>query len=147
MVGKRHDTSITDSVGGFAGAAIFTRLLTRTETVTCILFYLTATQAVMGLVMAGMDGEIALPTAASAPWLILIGCAGLVAHFCLTTALSLAPASVVMPIDFVRLPIIALVGMALFDEPLEWAVLIGAVIIFGANTLNIRAEARSAPSG
>ena len=34
---------------GFAGSAIFTRLLTRTETTTCILFYLTTMQAAFGL--------------------------------------------------------------------------------------------------
>ena len=78
----------------------------------------------------------------SLPWLVLVGCAGLLAHFCMTKALSLAPASVVMPIDFARLPIIALVAMILYNEPLEWAVLAGAVIIFAANYLNIRIETR-----
>lgn len=128
---------------GFAGTAIATRMLTRTESITCILFFLTSIQAVFGLVTAGMDGDIALPTATSLPWLALVGCAGLLAHFCMTKALSRAPASVVMPIDFARLPIIALVGMMLYAEPLQWAVLIGAAIIFGANYVNIRSETRN----
>lgn len=122
---------------GFAGSAIFTKILTRTETITCILFYLTVIQAIFGLICAGADGQITLPSASALPWLTLIGCAGLVAHFCLTTALSIAPATVVMPFDFVRLPVIAIIGVLLYSEPLDPYVLIGAVVIFGANYLNI----------
>lgn len=125
---------------GFAGSAIFTRKLTRTETITCILFYLTLMQAAFGVIAAGYDGDITLPSTSSLPWLVLIALAGLVAHFCLTTALKLAPATVVMPIDFVRLPLIAVVGMLLYAEPLDPWVLLGAGVIFGANYLNIRAE-------
>jgi len=130
----------------FGATAVFTRLLTRTESITCILFYLTATQTVFGLVCAGIDGDMALPDATTLPWLVVIGVAGLVAHSCMTMALSIAPAAVVMPIDFARLPIIALVGVMLYAEPLQWTVLIGAVMIFGANYLNIRTEARALAS-
>jgi len=125
---------------GFAGSAIFTRRLTRTETITCILFYLTVMQAVFGLVCAGFDGRIALPSATTAPWLALIGCAGLVAHFCLTRALSIAPATVVIPFDFTRLPVIAVIGMVFYHEPLDGFVFLGAAVIFAANYLNIRHE-------
>jgi len=128
---------------GFAGSAVFTRKLTRTETITCILFYLTVMQSVFGILCAGIDGDIALPSAANWPWIVLIACAGLVAHFCLTTALGLAPATVVMPIDFIRLPVIALVGWALYAEALDPLVLLGAAVIFGANYFNIWHETRS----
>ncbi len=121
----------------FALTAIFTRKLTRTETITTILFYLTVMQAVFGLICAGYDGDIAVPSLAGLPWVVLIGCAGLLAHFCLTTALSIAPASLVMPIDFVRLPVIAVVGMAFYNEPLDTLVFVGAALIFAANYLNI----------
>ncbi|MGB5557637.1 MAG: DMT family transporter [Paracoccaceae bacterium] len=127
---------------GFAGSAVFTRLLTRTETVLCILFWLTMMQAAFGIICAGFDGDVALPSAQSWPWLVLIGCAGLAAHFCLTTALSLAPASVVMPIDFARLPVIAVVGALFYNEPVQAAVLVGAAVIFAANYANILAETR-----
>jgi len=130
----------------FAGTAIATRFLTRTESITCILFYLTVIQGIFGILSAGYDGDFALPTLSSAPWLFLVGCAGLLAHFCMTKALSLAPAGVVMPIDFARLPIIALVGVMLYAEPLSWAVFVGAAIIFAANYLNITSEPRSAAS-
>ncbi len=121
----------------FALTAIFTRKLTRTESITTILFYLTTMQAIFGLICAGYDGDITVPSVQALPWVILIGCAGLLAHFCLTTALSIAPASIVMPIDFVRLPTIALVGMLLYGEELEILVFVGAAIIFAANYLNI----------
>jgi drug/metabolite transporter (DMT)-like permease len=121
----------------FALTAIFTRKLTRTQSITTILFYLTTMQAVFGLICAGYDGDIALPSLQTLPWVVLIGCAGLLAHFCLTKALSIAPASVVMPIDFVRLPVIAIVGMLLYAEPLEALVFVGAAFIFAANYLNI----------
>ncbi len=121
----------------FALTAIFTRKLTRTETITTILFYLTVMQAGFGLIAAGYDGDISLPSLAATPWVIVIACAGLVAHFCLTKALSIAPASVVMPIDFVRLPVIAIVGMLVYNEPLEVLVFVGALLIFTANYLNI----------
>lgn len=130
---------------GFAGSAVFTRKLTRTETITCILFYLTVMQAVFGLICAGIDGDIALPTAGNAPWIVLIACAGLLAHFCLTTALSMAPATVVMPIDFARLPVIAVVGMALYGEALDVVVFLGAALIFGGNYLNIWSETQKQP--
>jgi drug/metabolite transporter (DMT)-like permease len=128
---------------GFAGSAIATKILTRTDTITCILFWLTAMQAVFGLVMAGYDGQIALPTTQSLPWLVLISFAGLTAHFCLTKALILAPASVVMPIDFLRLPIVAIIGMIFYSEALDFWVLLGAALILAANFHLIRSEARN----
>ncbi len=131
---------------GFAGAAICTRALTRTESITCILFYLTVLQAIFGLITMLYDLKFTLPTAQTIPWLTLVGCAGLLAHFCITKALALATAATVMPIDFARLPIIALVGMLFYDEPLSWAVFLGAAIIFLANYLNIRISAAAATS-
>jgi len=83
-----------------------------------------------------------LTRTATLPWIIAIGCAGLLAHFCLTTALSLAPASVVMPIDFARLPTIAVIGMLLYNEPLDALVFVGAALIFGANYMNILSQTR-----
>ena len=127
---------------GFAGSAVFTRLLTRTQSVTNILFWLTLMQSVFALICAGIDGDIALPGLAPLPWLLLVSIAGLVAHFCLTKALALAPAAVVVPVDFLRLPLVALTGMVLFGEALDPMVFIGAGIIFAANYANLVIEAR-----
>lgn len=126
----------------FALTIMFTKRLTRTQTITCILFWLTAMQLVMGLVMAGYDGDIALPDAATAPWVVLIGLAGLLAHYCLTNALSLAPATVVVPIDFIRLPTIAVIGMLAYGEAIDVWVFVGALVIFAGNYLNIWVETR-----
>lgn len=130
----------------FALTAIFTRRLTQTETITTIMFYLTTMQAFFGLICAGYDGDIQLPSVTIVPWMISIGCTGLLAHFCLTKALSIAPASIVMPIDFIRLPAIAVVGMLLYNEPLDMLVFVGAAIIFAANYINISYADRAKPN-
>ena len=126
----------------FALTIMLTKRLTRTQGITCILFYLTTMQLVFGLVAAGYDGDIAWPSAAALPFVILIGAAGLLAHFCMTNALALAPATVVVPIDFIRLPAIAVIGMLLYNEALDVWVFAGAAIIFAGNYLNIWSETR-----
>ena len=127
---------------GFAGSIVCTKLLTRTESIMGILFWLTAMQAVFGIIAAGFDGDIAWPSAASWPWVTMIALAGLLAHTCLTNALSIAPATVVTPMDFIRLPVIALVGVAFYNEPLDPLVFVGAALIFGGNYLNIWFESK-----
>ena len=126
----------------FALTIMFTKRLTRTQTITCILFYLTTMQVVMGLAAAGYDGDIALPDAASLPYVVMIGFAGLLAHYCMTNALAIAPATVVVPIDFIRLPAIAVIGMLLYNEAVDMWVFLGALIIFAGNYLNIWVETR-----
>ncbi len=121
----------------FALSVMYTRLLTRTETVLCIMFWLTLMQAVFGIIFSAWDGDMVAPSAQTLPWLVLIGLAGLLAHYCLTSALAIAPATVVVPIDFVRLPTIAIVGMLLYGEALDAWVFVGATVIFAANYANI----------
>ena len=126
----------------FALTIMFTKRLTRSQTITCILFYLTAMQLVFGLIAAGYDGDIAIPSAAALPFVLLIAAGGLLAHYCVTNALALAPATVVVPIDFVRLPAIAIIGMLLYQEALDVWVFVGAAVIFAGNYMNLRAETR-----
>lgn len=126
----------------FAITAIFTKRLTRDQSITCILFWLTAIQLVLGLGFCLYDGTMAWPSPTAWPWVVVVAVSGLVAHFSLTNAIALAPASVVMPIDFARLPAIAVAGMVLYEEPLQIGVLFGAVLIFGANYINVLAEHR-----
>ena len=121
----------------FALSVMYTRLLTRTETVLCIMFWLTLMQAIFGIIFSAWDADMVAPSAQTLPWLVLIGLAGLLAHYCLTSALAIAPATVVVPIDFVRLPTIAIVGMLLYGEALDAWVFIGAAVIFAANYANI----------
>lgn len=126
----------------FALTMMLTKRLTRHEGITSILFWLTVMQLVMGVAMAGWDGDIAWPDSHTGPWVFLIGCAGLLAHYCLTNALAIAPATVVVPIDFVRLPTIAVIGMLAYGELLDIWVFVGAVIIFAGNYINIWVETR-----
>lgn len=129
---------------GFAGAAIATKRLTRTEGITGIMFWLTTTQLGFGLLTAHADGRMALPRDGDIGLLVLVGIAGLFAHFCMTRALQIAPAVIVLPMDFLRLPLITLVGAAFYNEPADAAVFVGAALIFAANYANILAERRIA---
>jgi drug/metabolite transporter (DMT)-like permease len=128
---------------GFAGSAIFTKRLTRHEGVISILFWLTVMQACLAILGAGIDGDVTWPDRTTLPWLVLLGAAGIVAHFCLTRALMLAPATVVMPIDFIRLPAIAAIGAVFYAEPVDPWVILGALVICAATWVNIRAEGRA----
>jgi drug/metabolite transporter (DMT)-like permease len=94
-------------------------------------------QTIFGVICAGYDFQITAPSKSTLPWVVVIGFAGLTAHFCITRALQLADAMVVYPMDFVRLPIATAIGVLFFDEPIQIFVFIGAIIILGANFLNI----------
>jgi len=121
----------------FAATALMTKSLTRAETIVSILFWLTVMQLCFGLIFAGYDGAMTLPTRQSAPRLALIGITGVTAHLSLTSALSLAPASFVFPIDFIRLPLIALVGAWAYGEAVDPWVIIGGAVIFAGNWINL----------
>lgn len=125
---------------GFTATSLATKLLTRTEATLTIMFWLTAIQLLLGLLCAGYDLEIRAPAWADLHWVIAIGLCGLAAHFFITSALSCAPATVVAPLDFTRLPLAALIGVMFYDEPLLLSVLLGAAVIFGANFVNILRE-------
>jgi drug/metabolite transporter (DMT)-like permease len=125
----------------FALTTVITKALTRVEGIVSILFWLTLMQTGFAAAAALADGAMAWPTAATAPWLALLGLAGLGAHFCLTKALTLAPASVVVPMDFARLPVIAAVGWLVYDEAIAPPVALGAAMILAAILINLRAPA------
>ncbi|WP_374645352.1 DMT family transporter [Tabrizicola sp.] len=122
----------------FAATNMMTKLLTRGESIVTILFWLTLTQTGFGGAAMLADGAVTLPTLATLPWLALIGVSGVTAHLCLTSALSLAPAGTVVPMDFARLPIIAVVGAVFYAEPVEPALFLGAALIFLGIWINLR---------
>ncbi|AXI46810.1 EamA family transporter [Sulfitobacter sp. SK012] len=149
IVVRPNIDALNSGVFTAAGSAIFfalsimlTKRLTRKQSITSILFYLTTMQLVFGMIAAGYDGHVVWPNAWSLPYLVGVGAAGLLAHYCLTNALAIAPATVVAPIDFLRLPAIAVVGMLLFGEALDVWVFVGAAVIFAANYINIWRETR-----
>lgn len=114
----------------FASTTLMTKVLTRGEAILSILFWLTLMQTVFGSLAMLADGAVTLPTVATLPWLCLIGMSGIGAHLSLTSALSLAPASQVVPIDFARLPVIAAIGALVYDEAVPPTLFIGAALIF-----------------
>ena len=128
--------------GSFAYAAtmIATKRLAGHDTAFAVLFYMSAIQVPLGLLPA-LPGWVN-PWLAELPWIIAVGASGLTAHFCLTRALRAADATLVVPIDFLRLPLIAVVGLALYGEPLELTTLLGAAVIFSGTYYSIRRESR-----
>lgn len=127
---------------GFAGAYIATKLLSRTESMTSIMFWLTLIQLVLGIIFAVYDGDVAVPSLSALPLVILIGFAGLLAHYCITSALKLAPAVIVSPMDFLRLPLMAFIGATFYNEGFNVWIIVGALIVFVANFWNIWEEGR-----
>jgi len=122
----------------FALTNIYTRKLTRTESTLTILFFLTSMQLVFGLITSLLDGQLDIPTNENIFWIVTIGFAGLGAHYCITTALSLAPPTVVAPIDLLRLPIVVLIGVFFYSEQGDIFIYFGASLIIFANWLNVK---------
>ena len=75
-------------------------------------------------------------------WVLAVGISGLTSHYCIAQAMRLADATVVAPLDFLRLPLIAVVGYLFYDEPLTFFVLAGAVLVVAGNMVNVLAERR-----
>lgn len=125
----------------FALNTIYTRQIMRFDGVLCVLFWMTLLQGAASLLLS-VPGGIPVPSAANAPWILVVGLTGLSAHYALTSALGHAPASIVAPMEFVRLPLIAIVGAVLYGEELPVSVFVGAGMIIAGNLLNLRAESR-----
>ncbi|MEM9268531.1 MAG: DMT family transporter [Pseudomonadota bacterium] len=124
---------------GFAINTLFTKHISRTDTVLCVLFWMTLLQALFGLVLA-LPGGIPWPSPNGWIWVGVVGLCGITAHLSLTSALSVAPAMVVAPMEFARLPVVTLLGLWLYAETLEPIILIGGAIIILGNLINIRGE-------
>ena len=122
---------------GFAINMVATKKLTSTETTLCILFWLVIMQTPMAFIVAAE-----LPTVPATAWVwmwvVILSLAGLCAHFCLTQAFRYADATIVTPMDFARLPVIAIIGAVAYAEPLLWNVLAGGALIFLGNCINVR---------
>ncbi|HEX6692518.1 MAG TPA: DMT family transporter [Burkholderiales bacterium] len=124
----------------YAANMIGTKTLTKTDSVLAILFWMNVIQTPLSLIPA-LPAWVA-PTLADAPWILALAGGSLFAHFCMTKAFKLADATVVVPIDFLRLPLIAVVGALLYGEPLDPIVFVGAGIIFAGTYFSLSREAR-----
>ncbi|OGA05007.1 MAG: hypothetical protein A3I00_05195 [Betaproteobacteria bacterium RIFCSPLOWO2_02_FULL_64_12] len=126
----------------FAAAHAIARGLGRTENANTMVFYLYALAAPMALVPALFDWRN--PSWTDMGWLALLAALTLGAQQGLTRALIAAPASVVMPLNFLQLPFVAFFGLFLFGELSDVWTWIGAVVIFGSSYYIARRESRMA---
>lgn len=122
----------------YATTFVWTKKLSHTESPLTILFYMAAIQTPLALIALLLDFH--LPSLQMLPWIILTGVTGMSAHYCFTRAMKLADATVVVPMDFLRLPLIAVVGFLLYQEPLDLWVLLGGAVMFAGNFYNLFQE-------
>jgi drug/metabolite transporter (DMT)-like permease len=126
---------------GFASTTIATKMLITTETTFAVVLWMNILQLPMALVAS----DLFFPTRLAMqhlPAVLGIGISGLSAHYCLTNAFRSGDATVVVTIDFLRIPLIAVVGWWLYGESLDAFVFVGAAVIIGGVLWNLRAEAR-----
>ncbi|HEY6023225.1 MAG TPA: DMT family transporter [Pseudolabrys sp.] len=124
---------------GYAITMITTKKLTMTESTFGIVFWMAVIQFPLSLV--GSDPTVFLHFEARhiLP-AIGVGTAGLTSHYCLSNAFRSGDATLVVPLDFMRIPLIAVVGWAFYGEPLDIFVLLGALIIISGVLWNLRSE-------
>jgi|TARA_B110000908_G_scaffold47239_1_gene57600 drug/metabolite transporter (DMT)-like permease len=118
----------------FAVTFILSKSLLTTEHPLTVVFYMTLIQLPLGALMAGPDW--AMPEPWMWPWVMAIALTGLSAHYCMVKAMQIAEVSVVISLDFLRLPIIAIIGMLLYGEPFEVSVILGGGLMLLANLVN-----------
>jgi drug/metabolite transporter (DMT)-like permease len=124
----------------FGGAITCTKKLVQTDTPLAVLFFMVMIQTPLGLVPTLFLWVT--PEWHDVPWLIVLGLTGLSAHFCEAHAFRYADATVVIPLQFLRLPLIAIIGFIFYEEGLELVAFFGAALIFSGNYYNIRLEHR-----
>jgi drug/metabolite transporter (DMT)-like permease len=127
---------------------ITTKRLLRGDSAFTILFWMQGLQVVIGLAIiygryaVGSGEGLVIPDPVTFAWLAGVGVFGLTAHYALAKAFTHADAIIVAPMDFLRLPLIAMVGLFIYTEPLDPWVLVGGIIVVSSNLLNILGERR-----
>ena len=133
---------------GYAITMITTKQLTMTETTFGIVFWMAVIQFPISLIGSDLTVFFHLEARHILP-AIGVGIAGLTSHYCLSNAFRSGDATLVVPLDFMRIPLIAVVGWAFYGEQLDIFVLLGALIIVAGVLWNLRSETahtRLAPS-
>lgn len=125
----------------FAITATITKKLVDTETTFSIMFWMNLMQFPLNL--AGSDPAFIfrVDTSMILP-LIGLAVAGLSIHYCLANAFRYGDAMIVIPTDFLRVPLIAVIGWMFYGEHLDAFVFIGAMLIIVGVLWNVRAEAQ-----
>ena len=128
---------------GFAVTLVATKKLTRTDSPFAIIFWMMLIQLPLALVASDPLFPMKL-NHAQIPAIIGIGVSGLASHYCLTRAFRVGDAGVVVPLDFMRIPLIAVIGWWFYGEPLDVFVFLGAGLIITGILWNLRSEATRA---
>lgn len=124
---------------GYAITMITTKQLTATETTFGIVFWMAVIQFPLSLIGSNPAVFMHLETGHILP-AMGVGIAGLTSHYCLSNAFRSGDATLVVPLDFMRIPLIAVVGWAFYGERLDIFVLFGALIIVSGVLWNLRSE-------
>ncbi len=126
------------SAVGFALSLVLVKQLIARDKAATILSYMVFLQTFPSLLLAWP--KLHLPEPAILAWVGVLALSSLTAHFSLARAFALADAIVVAPLDFLRLPLIAVVAAIFYAEPLDLLVLVGGGVIVAANLLNMWGE-------
>lgn len=121
---------------GFGTSIVLMKSLTRTEATLAIIFWMLVIQSAAGLVPALWAWQWPSPYVWG--WLVVIAFCGTFSHFCMAKAMLYADATVVVPMDFLRVPLTALVGFLIYRERLDLFTVLGAALILAGNLLNLK---------
>jgi drug/metabolite transporter (DMT)-like permease len=124
---------------GFGISIAVVKSLTRTEQTLAIIFWMLVVQSVAGFFPALYVWK--WPPAYIWGWATLIAFCGIFSHYCIARALLHADATVVVPMDFLRVPLTATVGWLIYSERLDAFTVLGAVLILTGNLLNLKPNA------
>jgi drug/metabolite transporter (DMT)-like permease len=122
----------------YGSSFIFTKRLTATDSALAVLFWMSVIQTPISLAAAAPHWVA--PVAADLPWILVIGAGSFSAHYCMARAMMLVDAMVAVPIDFIRLPLIAAVGTLVYAEPFDPLVIVGAAVIFAGTYYSLSRE-------
>ena len=120
---------------GFAISVVLVKSLTRMDAAVAISFWMLVVQSVIGLVPALMVWQ--WPSVHTWAWVVVVAFCGTYSHYCFARAMQLADATVVVPMDFLRVPLTALVGWLAYSERLDLFTLLGIGLILTGNLLNL----------
>jgi len=123
---------------GYSIAHNYIKSLSRNNSALSIVFYMAAFQLPIGAIAS--FSHWVLPQTMMWLWLFIVGLTSIVGHYCLAMAMTKADAMVVVPFDFLRLPLIMVVGVVLYNESIEWYVFLGALFMLIGNIVNIKFE-------
>jgi len=126
----------------FGISMVMVKSLTRTDSVVRIIFWMLIIQSVVGLVPALYEWRN--PSLGLWPWIVVIAFSGMSSHFCLARALAHADATIISPMDFLRVPLSALAGWLLYHEQIDIFTAGGALLILLGNLLNLQQKAPQA---